>query len=227
MLVTSSSSLPASQESILRRLKMRGPQSVKILAKQLAITTMGVRQHLAELDQRGLVEARPETRQPRGRPVHYWQLTALGHQHFPDAHGQTATSLITALRDTLGEKALQSLIDQSEARQLPAYQQQLESAGPELAQKLMALAEMRTAAGFMAEIRLTPDGWLLIENHCPIFQAASSCQHYCQAELEFLRTVLSEFASVERADHLLAGARRCAYKISAGKVTLTQPQQPQ
>lgn len=219
MLVTSTSSLPASQESILRRLKMRGPQSVKVLAKQLAITTMGVRQHLTELGRKGLVEARPETRQPRGRPVHYWQLTPLGHQHFPDAHGQTTTSLITALRDRHGEQALQDLIDQSEAQQLPAYQQQLDAAGPELGQKLIALAKMRTAAGFMAEIRLIPDGWLLIENHCPIFQAANTCNHYCQAELELLRAVLAESASVERTDHLLAGGRRCAYKVSARKDT--------
>ena len=222
MLLSSTSSLPASQESILRRLKMRGPQSVKILAKQLAITTMGVRQHLMELDQKGLVEARPETRQPRGRPLHYWQLSALGHQHFPDAHDQTAASLMTALRNTHGEKALRELIDQSEAQQLPAYQQQLDAAGPELGQKLMTLAEMRTAAGFMAEIRLIPDGWLLIENHCPIFHAASTCQHYCQAELDLLRAVLAEFADVARTDHLLAGARRCAYKISARKVPQTQ-----
>ncbi len=222
MLLSSTSSLPASQESILRRLKMRGPQSVKILAKQLAITTMGVRQHLMELDEKGLVEARPETRQPRGRPLHYWQLSALGHQHFPDAHDQTAASLITALRMTYGEKALRELIDQSEAQQLPAYQQQLDAAGPELGQKLTILAEMRTAAGFMAEIRLIPDGWLLIENHCPIFQAASTCQHYCQAELGFLRAVLAEFADVERTDHLLAGARRCAYKISATKTPQRQ-----
>ena len=222
MLVTSNSSLSASQELILRRLKMRGPQSVKILAKQLAITTMGVRQHLTELDHKGLVEAKPKTRQQRGRPLHYWQLSALGHKHFPDAHDQTAASLITALRNSHGEKVLRELIDQSEAQKLPAYRQLLEAAGPDLGQKLLMLAEMRTTAGFMAEIRLLPDGWLLIENHCPIFQAASTCQHYCQAELEFLRAVLSEFADVERTDHLLAGARRCAYKISARKVTQTQ-----
>jgi len=34
--------------------------------------------------------------------------------------------------------------------------------------------------------------------------------------------VLAEFADVERMDHLLSGARRCAYKISARKVTQTQ-----
>ena len=72
---------------------------------------MGVRQHLTELDHKGLVEAKPKTRQQRGRPLHYWQLSALGHKHFPDAHDQTAASLITALRNTQGEIVLRELID--------------------------------------------------------------------------------------------------------------------
>lgn len=45
--------LPKSQDRIIDRLKTRGPQSVKILSKQLAMTTMGVRQHLADLETRG------------------------------------------------------------------------------------------------------------------------------------------------------------------------------
>ena len=44
---------PKTQEILLQRLKTRGPQSVKILSKQLDITTMGVRQHLNELAARG------------------------------------------------------------------------------------------------------------------------------------------------------------------------------
>ena len=111
------SQLPATQESILQRLKVRGPQSVKILAKQLAITTMGIRQHLAELSNKGFVETTAQTRQPRGRPVHYWQLTARGHEHFPDAHAYVATQLIAVLRQSHGDSALHELIDHSEAQQ--------------------------------------------------------------------------------------------------------------
>ncbi len=41
--------LARNQEHILRSLKTRGPQSVRILARQLAMTAMGVRHHLAHL----------------------------------------------------------------------------------------------------------------------------------------------------------------------------------
>ena len=66
----------------------------------------------------------------------------------------------------------------------------------------------------MAEAREEPDGsWLLVENHCPICAAASECQGLCRSELEIFRSVLGRKVSVEREDHILAGARRCAYRV--------------
>ena len=58
------------------------------------------------------------------------------------------------------------------------------------------------------------DGYLLIENHCPICAAAALCQGFCRSELAIFQTVLGAQASIERIDHLLAGARRCAYRIT-------------
>ena len=78
--------LAKSQEKILQRLKTRGEQSVKILSNQLDMTTMGVRQHLAELENKGFVTQTREEKQTRGRPVHLWRLTQTGHQRFPDGY---------------------------------------------------------------------------------------------------------------------------------------------
>jgi DeoR family transcriptional regulator, suf operon transcriptional repressor len=36
----------------------------------------------------------------------------------------------------------------------------------------------------------------------------------CTSELEFIRTVLED-ADVERVQHMVAGARRCAYEVRA------------
>jgi predicted ArsR family transcriptional regulator len=55
---------------------------------------------------------------------------------------------------------------------------------------------------------------LLIENHCPICAAARACQNFCRAELEVFRQALGEGAEVTREEHLLLGARRCAYRIT-------------
>ena len=82
-----------------------------------------------------------------------------------------------------------------------------------LAERARRLARLRSEEGYMAECIAKPDGaMLLVENHCPVCAAAQTCQGLCRSELEIFRAVLSG-AAVERADHILAGARRCAYRI--------------
>lgn len=206
---------PKTQQILLQRLKTRGPQSVKILSKQLDITTMGVRQHLNELAARGLVTTTAENHQTRGRPAHYWQLTDTGHRQFPDSHAEACVTLITHIRDQFGDEALQEIIRGNQDADLNRYQKTLEQTDSDLASQLGKLAELRSEEGFMAEVRLIPNGWLLIQNHCPIYNAAQSSQHYCHGELRLLTTLLAGRATVERTDYLLDGARRCAYKVSA------------
>ncbi|AHC45613.1 putative transcriptional regulator [Achromobacter xylosoxidans NBRC 15126 = ATCC 27061] len=64
----------------------------------------------------------------------------------------------------------------------------------------------------MAEYEELDDGSLLfIENHCPICAAATACQGFCRAELAVFEQVLQ--ARVERVEHILKQARRCAYTI--------------
>lgn len=207
--------LPKSQDRIMDRLKTRGPQSVKILSKQLGMTTMGVRQHLADLEAKGLVLQTQEERQTRGRPVHLWKLSKSGHNRFPDSHAQTALELIDVIRSSLGEESLNQLIDSRSAKVQASYRAQLDASAPELQQQIERLAQLRSEEGYMAEVRLLPDGWMLIENHCPICSAATSCQQFCKSELEIFQRLFENEATIERTDHLLEGARRCAYKIIA------------
>ncbi len=127
----------------MQRLKTRGPQSVKILSKQLDMTTMGVRQHLAELESKGLVGQTQEERQTRGRPVHLWKLSAAGHGRFPDMHSQTTIELIDVIRSTLGEQSLNQLIDQRSEEIEAQYREQLGATEPDLQ---LADREARTIA---------------------------------------------------------------------------------
>jgi len=199
----------------MHRLKTRGPQSVKILSKQLDMTTMGVRQHLAELESKGLVGQTQEERQTRGRPVHLWKLSAAGHGRFPDMHSQTTIELIDVIRSTLGEQSLNQLIEQRSEEIEAQYREQLGATEPDLQLQIERLAQLRSDEGYMAEVRLLPDGFMLIENHCPICTAATSCQQFCETELDLFQRLFEDKAVVTRTDHLLAGARRCAYKINA------------
>jgi predicted ArsR family transcriptional regulator len=203
-----------SQEKILYRLKTRGPQSVKILSNQLRMTTMGIRQHLAELEQTNLVTRTKEEKQTRGRPVHHWKLTQQGHQQFPDSHSQISLELINTIRSNLGETALNNLIEARSNQVFEEYREAIDQSNDELGAKISILARSRSDEGYMSEVRLLPDGWLLVENHCPICAAAEACQQFCRSELTLFQQLLENKASVERVDHLLTGARRCSYKIT-------------
>ena len=65
----------------------------------------------------------------------------------------------------------------------------------------------------MADHWQEADGaYMLVENHCPICAAATACAGFCRSELETFRAALG--AEVERSEHILLGARRCAYRIT-------------
>ena len=202
------------QEKILQRLKTRGPQSVKIMSNQLDMTTMGVRQHLAELGKKGVVKQTQEKKQPRGRPVCLWKLTKSGHENFTDSNSQITLELIEAVRSSLGQDSLNVVIEERHKPLLRKYKNEMDDAGQTLDLRIKKLAELRNHEGYMTEVRLTPAGWLLIENHCPIRAVAECCQQLCHSELEIFQELFRERAEVKRIDHLLAGARRCAYRIT-------------
>ena len=204
-----------SQQQILNCLKTRGPQSVKILARQMQMTPMGARQHLTGLQTDGYIKQTSEEKQTRGRPVHLWKLTEKGHLQFPDTHAQVTLEFIEVIQDKLGLETLYQVIDQRNDTVLKRYHREVQACGEKLEQRIAGLSQLRTEEGYMSQIRMLPDGaWLLIENHCPIFQAAKQCQQFCRSELKLFQNTLGENVTVERIDHVLAGARRCAYKVS-------------
>ena len=167
---------------------------------------------MLRLEAGGELAARTE-RQAVGRPRRVWQLTQAGHARFPDAHARLTVTLIETIRAELGEPALDRLIGAREAATRTEYAQAL-SGLTDLALRVAALARLRSADGYMADWQAEPGGFLLIENHCPICAAATACQGFCRAELEVFRAVLGPGARVERVEHLPAGARRCAYRIT-------------
>ncbi len=198
---------------LLMALKMRGPQTTAVLAAALGVTSEAVRQQLGRLADEGLVEA---TAEPRGvgRPALRWSLTAAGSQRFPDTHAQLTVDLLRSVERELGQPALERLIEARERETRAAYARELaDTLDP--GGRVAGLAAIRSREGYMAEWSEQPDGsFLLIENHCPICAAAAACQGFCRAELAVFREVLGPDLAVEREEHILAGARRCAYRVT-------------
>jgi len=82
-----------------------------------------------------------------------------------------------------------------------------------LGERADRLAALRTDEGYMAEVDRLGDVLLLREDHCPICVAATSCQGFCRSELRTFEAVFEGVATVSRDEHLVAGGRRCTYRI--------------
>jgi predicted ArsR family transcriptional regulator len=205
----------AAGDRILGLIKRRGPLRSADIAAVLDTTAEAARQQLVRLADDGLVEAVTE-RQAVGRPARRWHLTEAAHRRFPDTHAELTVRLIDAVRSALGEAALEQLIRAREDETRRRYSDALRTTRS-LRDRIARLVQVRSREGYMAEWRAEAEGFLLLENHCPICVAAAACQGFCRAELEIFRDVLGPGVSVERTEHVLAGARRCAYRIRQTK----------
>ena len=205
--------LGPTKRRIVERLK-RADAKVADLARALDMTEAGVRQHLDALEQHGLVVSRPGTAEGRGRPPTVWALTDLAQDLFPDRHDDLTVELISAVRSALGDRGLQRVIDARADGQRAVYNDAVPKRGA-LRARAEALARVRTEEGYVAEVVDDPDGRgvLLVEHHCPICTAATSCPGLCGSELELFREVLGPKVTVERTQHIIAGDRRCTYRI--------------
>ncbi|RAJ02412.1 transcriptional regulator [Chitinophaga skermanii] len=198
-------------ERALWILKTKGDLPLTALADILQVTVEGARFQLLKLAGEGLVKANTIAK-GRGRPQQVYSLTPLGQARFPDTHADLTVRLINTMRSTLGDDALDAVIKAQQKQATERYTAELKPM-QDLSQKVSALANIRNAEGYMAEMEKDGDGYLLIENHCPICAAATACQGFCKAELDTFKSVLGKQVKVERVDHIILGARRCAYKI--------------
>ena len=204
---------PATRSAILDRLKREGELSAGDLGERLSVTPMAARLHLYELEAEGLVSARSKPT-GRGRPTKLWALTDKAARVFPDAHQALAVDMIKTVEQVFGAEGLEKIITQHGDVQRAAYGAALENA-KSLGARVKALAKKRADEGYMAEAKSDGKDWILIENHCPICSAAKACTGICANELRVFSDVLGPDVSVDREEHILQGARRCAYRIKA------------
>jgi predicted ArsR family transcriptional regulator len=204
--------MSSTPDRLLYQLKSRGPQPAATLADACAITPMGAHKQLQSLLAQGLVSSHDEADGP-GRPKRVWTLTAAGHARFPDRHADLAVRLIRHAATVLGPGAVDRLVAAREAEQLAEYGAALADLAT-LGARVRRLAELRAREGYMARVEKSGKAWLLVEDHCPICAAAAACQGLCRSELDVFARCLGDGVRVERVEHVLAGGRRCAYRIA-------------
>lgn len=208
--------MQTTRETILTELKRQGAARADDLAAQLELTPMAIRQHLYQLQEEGAVVCNSKP-QGRGRPAKLWELTAKADVYFQDAHRDLSLDLIDSMRTLFGEEGLERLVTHRTVKQQKRYEDASASKST-LKERLQSLAAERSKEGYMAEVQDGEDGaLLLLENHCPICEAAKACSGLCTKELGMFRNMFEGEAEITRVEHVLSGGKRCAYKVIAKK----------
>lgn len=193
---------------ILQLLKMRARMSVSQLTDALHISAMGVRQHLAILEEEGLVAYYRE-KQERGRPHHLYRLTDEASSLFPTTYANFAVGLMHEVAKFKGPGFINKVFRGRMKAQLQTYQQRLE--GKNLLERVKELARIRDEEGYMARFDENDTDYVLIEHNCPIAVIAEEYPHVCEIELALFRQSLG--TKVYRVEHLMQGSHRCCYRI--------------
>jgi DeoR family suf operon transcriptional repressor len=140
-----------------------------------------------------------------------YSVTPAADGLFPKAYGELTNELLGYVADTD-----RTMLDALFAKR---REHRIESAH-------LRLAGKRTLGGKVAELTriLDEDGYLashekvgtgvyrIVEHNCAIWAVAERYGQACTSELEFIRAVLPG-ATVERVQHMIAGAKRCAYEV--------------
>ncbi len=121
--------------------------------------------------------------------------------------------MIEAVGTLFGQEGINQVALEREKQMLSRYQNELESID-NLTDKISKLVSLRESDGYMAEMQITAEGTLLIENHCPICKAATSCPTLCQSELNVFQSLFGDDVHIERTEHIINDERRCVYLIT-------------
>ncbi len=200
--------LESTRRQIVDLLRRQGGMTAKELASELAITAVGIRRHLANLEQEGLAHA-TLVRQKMGRPTYVYALTDAAHDLFPKNYQTLATQLLDAVQETEGENAINSVFAARMGQLLRQYLPRMQ--GKDLAGRVQELARIQEEAGYMAVWEKSGDDFLLREQNCAIYRVACRFQQACHFEIELFRRLLD--ANITRVEHQVKGERNCTYLV--------------
>jgi predicted ArsR family transcriptional regulator len=199
------------RERAVELLKTSGPQLLSSLAQEFEVTVEGARFQMLRLEKEGIVMSSKSVI-GRGRPQQLWSLTNAGQSRFPDTHAALTVKLMEVMKETLGEQAVSKVITANGDRGTSRYLIELEGI-TDLEQRILSFVEIRTREGYMAQFIKDQEGFIFIENHCPIGAAAHANPAICHAEFKTLQIVMGENVPIKRIEYIVDGGRRCAYRI--------------
>jgi predicted ArsR family transcriptional regulator len=198
-----------SRHRLLLLLRKHPGATVTELARDMAISGMGVRRHLSALAAEGLAEPAPCASAGPGRPPAGWRLSAAGRELFPRRYDALALDLF----EELAPEELAGALARRNDKQVAQYRAALAPC-TDLTEQVVELTRLRDQAGYQAEWSAgAGDSFVLTENNCAIHRVAEHHPAVCAAELSLLRQVLGPDVEVTRVSHAMTGDVVCTYCI--------------
>ncbi|MGO4539917.1 helix-turn-helix transcriptional regulator [Paenibacillus sp. 2TAB19] len=204
------SSDTSTRERLLLLLRTKGRMSAGELSEELGLTEMAIRRHMYALETEGSIHI-VSVRQAMGRPLHAYELTRQADELFPKNYHLLALDLLDELADNPDTAGLIDVMFEGRKQKLlERYEPKM--AGKSLEHRVIELAAIQSAGGYMAELEPQGNGaYMLNEYNCPIAKVAGKYQQACSCELALFQALLD--APVERTECLAKGGGKCSYKI--------------
>jgi DeoR family transcriptional regulator, suf operon transcriptional repressor len=200
--------MQSTRQQILDYLHREHRGTVKALARLLAMTPTGVRQHLAVLEREGLVLADFD-RGHVGRPALVYRLSEAGEALYPTQYDALANLLMEEIRSVAGAETLQRILRRVAARM--AEQEHGRVEGRTLAERVEATAALMREQGCAAFSEERDGVYYLHECTCPYPAVARRNSAVCALEVDLVRRLTGGDARL--VSSLLRGDDACIYRI--------------
>jgi predicted ArsR family transcriptional regulator len=193
-------------------LKNKSGATVDGLSQRLQITRNAVRQHLAALENDGLVH-KALTRPSGGRPEQLYVLTDKGHEFFPRQYSWFAQLLLESIEQEPGTVVVGDRLIAMGSK----VGKQLRSQYPDLKareEKVKKLSEVMEKIGYSTKMPTAESSDTVIEaDNCVFHNLAIKDPDICKFDLALLSTFTE--SNVDHQECMAKGGNVCRFKFSA------------
>ncbi|WP_068635407.1 helix-turn-helix transcriptional regulator [Thauera butanivorans] len=192
-------------------LRSKGGLTVVELSARLGISSNAVRQHLAALENEGLV-AHGESRPSGGRPEQLYVLTAAGKELFPRQYSWFAQLVVESMKQEAGAEATRerlAAMGSGIARLLLRQHGGLEGRR----QRVAKLAELMEALGYeIGSVDAEGKEPVIEANNCVFHKLAMDDPDICEFDLALLSTFTD--SKVDHQECIAKGGNVCRFRFS-------------
>ena len=207
---TAIEALSDTRRAILLLIKQNGGSTIAEVAKHLAISDEGARQHLILLERQGWVSRRtqPSGDGKSGRPASIYEISVRGEDFFPKRYDELSIALLDTVRQLYGLEAVEKIMASVVDAWVREWEPRLR--GKSLDQRLETLKDYYLADDPF--ITIERNGHVaLVERNCPFTSVATERPHLCSITVNTLTRLLGMRVSRERT--FQAGDGCCEFRV--------------